>query len=202
MGAILKTLIVEPQSTPLQERLDALVVKVGNFGIGAAILTFLASFIRWIVESSEEGKWDGTKVLDFLINSVTIIVVAIPEGLPLAITLGLAFAMKKMMEDKNLVRRLEACETMGSATQLNADKTGTLTQNRMTVTEAWLGRTFFESMDKKELTKVLKSFQELLSESCAINSDANLSHKEGGSGIVEHIGSKTECALLNGGRFR
>ena len=195
-GAILKTLIVEPQSTPLQERLDALVVKVGNFGIGAAILTFLASFIRWIVESSEEGKWDGTKVLDFLINSVTIIVVAIPEGLPLAITLGLAFAMKKMMEDKNLVRRLEACETMGSATQLNADKTGTLTQNRMTVTEAWLGRTFFESMDKKELTKVSKSFQELLSESCAINSDANLSHKEGGSGIVEHIGSKTECALL------
>ena len=195
-GAILKTLIVEPQSTPLQERLDALVVKVGNFGIGAAILTFLASFIRWIVESSEEDKWDGTKVLDFLINSVTIIVVAIPEGLPLAITLGLAFAMKKMMEDKNLVRRLEACETMGSATQLNADKTGTLTQNRMTVTEAWLGRTFFESMDKKELTKVSKSFQELLSESCAINSDANLSHKEGGSGIVEHIGSKTECALL------
>jgi Ca2+-transporting ATPase len=193
-GAILKTLIVEPQSTPLQERLDALVVRVGNFGIGAAILTFLASFIRWIAESVESGSWDGLKVLNFLINSVTIVVVAIPEGLPLAITLGLAFAMKQMMKDQNLVRRLEACETMGSATQLNADKTGTLTQNRMTVTEAWLGRTFFESMvDEEKLSTISKSFQELLSESCAINSDANLSHKEGG---MEHIGSKTECALL------
>ena len=80
-GAILKTLIVEPQSTPLQERLDALVVRVGNFGILAAILTFLASFIRWIAESVESGSWDGLKVLNFLINSVTIVVVAIPEGL-------------------------------------------------------------------------------------------------------------------------
>ena len=168
-GAILKTLIVEPQSTPLQERLDALVVRVGNFGIGAAILTFLASFIRWIAESVESGSWDGLKVLNFLINSVTIVVVAIPEGLPLAITLGLAFAMKQMMKDQNLVRRLEACETMGSATQLNADKTGTLTQNRMTVTEAWLGRTFFESMvDEEKLSTISKSFQELLSESRAI----------------------------------
>jgi len=193
-GAILKTLIVEPQSTPLQERLDALVVKVGNFGILAAVLTFLASFIRWIAESAESGSWDGLKVLDFLINSVTIVVVAIPEGLPLAITLGLAFAMKQMMKDQNLVRRLEACETMGSATQLNADKTGTLTQNRMTVTEAWLGRIFFENMDKETLRTISKSFQEILSESCAINSDANLSHKVGGG--VEHIGSKTECALL------
>jgi P-type Ca2+ transporter type 2C len=195
-GQILKTLIVEPQSTPLQDRLDALVVKIGNFGIGAAILTFLASFIRWIAESAKAESWDGVLVLDFLINSVTIVVVAIPEGLPLAITLGLAFAMKQMMKDQNLVRRLEACETMGSATQLNADKTGTLTQNRMTVTEAWLGREFFESMDKASLQKnFTQEFQEILSESCAINSDANLSHKSDGS-LIEHIGSKTECALL------
>ena len=129
-GVILKTLIVEPSSTPLQDRLDILVVTVGNFGIGAAILTFIASLIRWIVDGANGKGWEGLLILEYLINSVTIVVVAIPEGLPLAITLGLAFAMRKMMADQNLVRRLEACETMGSATQLNADKTGTLTQSR------------------------------------------------------------------------
>jgi Ca2+-transporting ATPase len=130
-------------------------------------------------------------VLDFLINAVTIVVVAIPEGLPLAITLGLAFAMRKMMSDQNLVRRLEACETMGSATQLNADKTGTLTQNRMTVTECWLAGKIYEEMPPSGLNP---TFSEMLCQSMACNSDANLSKKE--NGTIEHLGSKTECALL------
>jgi Ca2+-transporting ATPase len=190
-GVILKTLIVEPSDTPLQERLNRLVLLIGNFGIGAAVLTFLASMIRWIVDSSKSGNWDGTLVLDFLINAVTIVVVAIPEGLPLAITLGLAFAMRKMMSDQNLVRRLEACETMGSATQLNADKTGTLTQNRMTVTECWLAGKIYEEMPPSGLNP---TFSEMLCQSMACNSDANLSKKE--NGTIEHLGSKTECALL------
>jgi Ca2+-transporting ATPase len=129
--------------------------------------------------------------LDYLINSVTIVVVAIPEGLPLAITLGLAFAMRKMMADQNLVRRLEACETMGSATQLNADKTGTLTQNRMTVTDAYLGGTQYDSVPPKDISD---EFAALLAESVCVNSDANLAHNE--NGTIDHIGSKTECALL------
>ena len=190
-GVILKTLIVEPSSTPLQDRLDVLVVTVGNFGIGAAIATFVASMIRWIVNGSEGEGWDGVEILDYLINSVTIVVVAIPEGLPLAITLGLAFAMRKMMADQNLVRRLEACETMGSATQLNADKTGTLTQNRMTVTDAYLGRTQYDSVPPKDIAD---EFAALLAESVCVNSDANLAHNE--NGTIDHIGSKTECALL------
>ena len=190
-GVILKTLIVEPSSTPLQDRLDVLVVTVGNFGIGAAIATFVASMIRWIVNGSEGEGWDGVEILDYLINSVTIVVVAIPEGLPLAITLGLAFAMRKMMADQNLVRRLEACETMGSATQLNADKTGTLTQNRMTVTDAYLGGTQYDSVPPKDISD---EFAALLAESVCVNSDANLAHNE--NGTIDHIGSKTECALL------
>lgn len=190
-GVILKTLIVEPSSTPLQDRLDVLVVTVGNFGIGAAIATFVASMIRWIVNGSEGEGWDGVEILDYLINSVTIVVVAIPEGLPLAITLGLAFAMRKMMADQNLVRRLEACETMGSATQLNADKTGTLTQNRMTVTDAYLGGTLYDSVPPKDIAD---EFAALLAESVCVNSDANLAHNE--NGTIDHIGSKTECALL------
>ncbi len=190
-GVILKTLIVEPSSTPLQDRLDVLVVTVGNFGIGAAIATFVASMIRWIVNGSEGEGWDGVEILDYLINSVTIVVVAIPEGLPLAITLGLAFAMRKMMADQNLVRRLEACETMGSATQLNADKPGTLTQNRMTVTDAYLGGTQYDSVPPKDIAD---EFAALLAESVCVNSDANLAHNE--NGTIDHIGSKTECALL------
>ena len=190
-GVILKTLIVDPSSTPLQDRLDVLVVTVGNFGIGAAIATFVASMIRWIVNGSEGEGWDGVEILDYLINSVTIVVVAIPEGLPLAITLGLAFAMRKMMADQNLVRRLEACETMGSATQLNADKTGTLTQNRMTVTDAYLGGTQYDSVPPKDIAD---EFAALLAESVCVNSDANLAHNE--NGTIDHIGSKTDCALL------
>ena len=190
-GVILKTLIVEPSSTPLQDRLDILVVTVGNFGIGAAILTFIASLIRWIVDGANGKGWEGLLILEYLINSVTIVVVAIPEGLPLAITLGLAFAMRKMMADQNLVRRLEACETMGSATQLNADKTGTLTQNRMTVTDAFFGGNQYNSVPPMDISD---AFAQILAESCCVNSDANLSKNE--NGTVDHIGSKTECALL------
>jgi len=190
-GVILKTLIVEPSDTPLQERLERLVLTIGKFGIVAAILTFLASMIRWIIRGADSGSWDGTLILDYLINAVTIVVVAIPEGLPLAITLGLAFAMKKMMADQNLVRRLEACETMGSATQLNADKTGTLTQNRMTVTECWIDGKVFDTMPPAGLSGV---YVDMLCQSMACNSDANLSRKD--NGTIEHLGSKTECALL------
>ena len=144
-GVILKGLMAKPEETPLQERLEQLVVYVGIAGTVMAVATFTASMIRYIIDGAVHGDWEGGKpVLDFVINAITIVVVAIPEGLPLAITLGLAFAMRKMMEDQNLVRRLEACETMGSATQLNADKTGTLTQNRMTVMEAFIGGTFHQ----------------------------------------------------------
>lgn len=189
-GVILKTLIVEPSDTPLQERLERLVLQIGNFGIGAAVLTFLASMIRWCINGKSNG-WDATLILDYLINAVTIVVVAIPEGLPLAITLGLAFAMRKMMGDQNLVRRLEACETMGSATQLNADKTGTLTQNRMTVTEVWIDGKEYSQMPPPGLSA---AYSDMLCQSMACNSDANLSRKD--NGTVEHLGSKTECALL------
>ena len=190
-GMILKTLIVEPSSTPLQDRLDILVVTVGNFGMGAAILTFVASLIRWIIDGTRGKGWEGLLLLEYLINSVTIVVVAIPEGLPLAITLGLAFAMRKMMADQNLVRRLEACETMGSATQLNADKTGTLTQNRMTVTNAFLAMKQYSTVPPDDISD---DFAAMLVESISVNSDANLAKNE--NGLVDHIGSKTECALL------
>jgi len=82
-------------------------------------------------------KWDTgpdlVRMLDFVILGITVIVVAIPEGLPLAVTLSLAFSVKKMLKDNNLVRKMEACETMGGANNICSDKTGTLTMNQMTV---------------------------------------------------------------------
>jgi len=191
-GAIIKELVTEPEDTPLQERLDNLVLFIGNWGLLFAGLTFLASMIHWIVHGATTGEWDGQEVVTYIINSITIVVVAIPEGLPLAITLGLAFAMRKMMEDMNLVRRLEACETMGSATQLNADKTGTLTQNRMTVMEAWIPGLGQVAMPPS--TPLGGRFAEQLSLSICVNSDADLKTLE--NGRVEHLGSKTECALI------
>ena len=74
---------------------------------------------------------------NFIIIGVTVLVVAVPEGLPLAVTLSLAYSVKKMMADNNLVRHLDACETMGNATTICSDKTGTLTTNRMTVVQAF-----------------------------------------------------------------
>jgi len=232
-GIILSKLIEEPVDTPLQKRLDRLAWNIGKIGIIMATLTFAVSMLRWIVESAQDGAWDGTQVLKFFIDSVTIVVVAIPEGLPLAITLGLAFAQKKMMQDMNLVRRLEACETMGSATQLNADKTGTLTANRMTVVESYLGGVkllhqaeglaardpsvpdksaavaeaatgepaevgaVFSSTDVVGAgteSGLSRTFREAFAVNVAVNSQANLQVKA--NGLVEHLGSKTECALL------
>lgn len=196
-GVILASLIVEPESTPLQDRLDRLAWTIGKLGILFATLTFFVSLIRWIVDSRRSGDWDGILVLGFFIDAVTIVVVAIPEGLPLAITLGLAFAMRKMMKDNNLVRRLEACETMGSATQLNADKTGTLTQNRMTVVEAnWAGNQVIYDNDdaSADSSAVSDMFRELVAVNVSVNSQANLHFRA--DGLVDHLGSKTECALL------
>ena len=78
-------------------------------------------------------------IVKFIIIGVTVLVVAVPEGLPLAVTISLAFSVKKMMADNNLVRHLDACETMGNATIICSDKTGTLTTNRMTVVRSSFG---------------------------------------------------------------
>ena len=80
------------------------------------------------------------ELIEYFILALTVVVVAIPEGLPLAVTLSLAFSVKKMLVDNNLVRKLEACETMGGANNICSDKTGTLTMNKMTVTDVWAGR--------------------------------------------------------------
>lgn len=128
--------------TPLQTRLNGVANTIGKIGLFFAVLTFIVLSQGIIGQKYLDGlllSWSGDDVLEILDHfavAVTIVVVAVPEGLPLAVTLSLAFAMKKMMNDKALVRQLAACETMGSATVICSDKTGTLTTNRMTVVKA------------------------------------------------------------------
>ncbi|PWA99433.1 Calcium-transporting P-type ATPase, N-terminal autoinhibitory domain-containing protein [Artemisia annua] len=130
--------------TPLQVKLNGVATIIGKIGLFFAVITFAVLVQGLYVRKMQEGShwiWsadDAMEMLEYFAIAVTIVVVAVPEGLPLAVTLSLAFAMKKMMNDRALVRHLAACETMGSATNICSDKTGTLTTNHMTLVKAWI----------------------------------------------------------------
>ena len=132
----------------------------------------------------------------FFIIGVTVLVVAVPEGLPLAVTLSLAYSVKKMMHDNNLVRHLDACETMGNATAICSDKTGTLTTNRMTVVQSYIGQKHFKKVPK--FSEINENLGQLLVESVSINSGytSKIEPAEDEGGQPKQLGNKTECALL------
>lgn len=145
-GRTMMSLAHEPETTPLQERLNNLAEGISKYGFLAALVLFVVLFIRYCVNIAPGGKFNlqtgaekGKKFLDILIVAITIVVVAVPEGLPLAVTLALAFATTRMAQNGNLVRVLRSCETMGRATAICSDKTGTLTENSMRVVRAYFG---------------------------------------------------------------
>ena len=128
----------EDDKTPLENKLNVIADLIGYFGLGSAIVTFVALVIQMIVRyatGDEEFTWSNLikRIITSVILCVSIIVVAIPEGLPLAVTLSLSFSIKKLMDNNNLVRKMHACETMGGANIICTDKTGTLTKNIMLV---------------------------------------------------------------------
>lgn len=127
----------------MQAKLTKLAIQIGYAGSTIAVLTVAILVIQFCVKTFviENNKWKSTYFNDLVkhfIIGVTVLVVAVPEGLPLAVTLSLAYSVKKMMLDNNLVRHLDACETMGNATAICSDKTGTLTTNRMTVVQSYI----------------------------------------------------------------
>jgi len=174
----------EPQETPLQEKLRVFGRRIGYFGMGVAVLLFVVLLIRFIVEQATDGvpfQWENLRILlHYALQAVSIVVVAVPEGLPLAVTLSLAYSMKSMLKDHNLVRHLSACETTGSATQICSDKTGTLTENKMTITELWVtGKSvnIWDKQEKKIEEKIDPKVLQLLGRCSAINSTAFLRRK-------------------------
>ncbi|KAL4383417.1 hypothetical protein GQ457_15G029490 [Hibiscus cannabinus] len=194
------------EETPLQVRLNGVATFIGFVGLSVAFAVLVVLLVRYFTGHTEDpqgrkefvaGKTSVGNAVDGAIKivtvAVTIVVVAVPEGLPLAVTLTLAYSMKKMMADKALVRRLSACETMGSATTICSDKTGTLTLNQMTVVEAYVGGRKIDPPDSSsELPDTLTS---LLIESIAVNANGSVFTPEGG-GDVEVSGSPTEKAIL------
>lgn len=193
--------------TPLQVKLNGVATIIGQIGLVFAILTFLVLLVRFLVDKGMHVgllNWsanDALTIVNYFAIAVTIIVVAVPEGLPLAVTLSLAFAMKKLMNDKALVRHLAACETMGSASCICTDKTGTLTTNHMIVDKVWIsdgskpvnGDTNFNKL--KAATS--ESIVEILIQGIFVNTGSEV--VKGDNGKRNILGTPTEVALLEFG---
>lgn len=190
--------------TPLQVKLNGVATIIGKIGLFFAVITFSVLVQGLYSRKLREGShwsWagdDALEMLEYFAIAVTIVVVAVPEGLPLAVTLSLAFAMKKMMNDKALVRHLAACETMGSATTICSDKTGTLTTNHMTVVKTCVCGTVFSSLEPSNLCSgIPDSVVRILLQSILFNTGGDVVKCEGGK--IEILGTPTETALLEFG---
>lgn len=165
------------EDTPLTEKLEKLSERIGKFGLIAAALTFSVLVGKYFIWE-RHGKWQWSELgnlVGYLITAVTIVVVAVPEGLPLAVTISLAYSMRKMMKDNNLVRHLEACETMGGATNICSDKTGTLTENRMTLDKLWIA-----GEEHEDAGEIEENVARLFAEGISVNSSAYI--ERGGKG--------------------
>ncbi len=174
--------------TPLNEQLERLGKLISQVSYAIAALIVVGRIIVYLTQNADSLTpitEHLTPFLAYLLQSVmiavTLIVVAVPEGLPMAVTLSLAYSMRCMLKTNNLVRRLHACETMGAATVICTDKTGTLTQNQMQVADI----EYFSSKNEHDDTE-----EKLLHEAIALNSTANLDPQ------ASVIGNPTEGALL------
>jgi len=170
--------------TPLNEQLDHLADLITKVSYAIAALVIIGRLIVYFssqVNNIESIDWVlfGGYLLNTVMIAITVVVVAVPEGLPMSVTLSLAYSMRQMMATNNLVRKMHACETMGAATVICTDKTGTLTQNQMTIYETY----FNPSADEK-----------LIAESMAVNSTAYLDFSAQDKPTV--LGNPTEGALL------
>ncbi len=163
--------------TPLYVQLDKLAKMISKVGSVVSVAAFVIFLVHDILTNPAWGGKDyfylAEIVLNYFMMAVTLIVMAVPEGLPMAITLSLALNMRRMLKSNNLVRKLQACETMGAVTVICTDKTGTLTQNKMQV----------------DTLLLKKGEEELLDIAIAVNSTAELNEGKA-------IGNPTESALL------
>ncbi|KZT57691.1 Ca-transporting ATPase [Calocera cornea HHB12733] len=224
-GRIMLSLTGDSENTPLQSKLNDLAELIAKLGSLAGALLFAALMIKFFVQlGTDPNRTANEKAMSFiqiLIISVTIVVVAVPEGLPLAVTLALAFATRRMTKENLLVRVLSSCETMANANVVCTDKTGTLTTNVMSVVAGSIGirakfvRRLEENKDRAkvesdrcerhkedfavdlgDLSKVVKGpLRRLLSDSININTTA-FEDTSPETGELEFVGSKTETALL------
>ncbi|XP_048878434.1 plasma membrane calcium-transporting ATPase 4 isoform X1 [Brienomyrus brachyistius] len=200
-----KVNVTKKEKSVLQGKLTRLAVQIGKAGLIMSAVTVIILILYFVIDTfGVQGRpWlkECTPIyiqyfVKFFIIGVTVLVVAVPEGLPLAVTISLAYSVKKMMKDNNLVRHLDACETMGNATAICSDKTGTLTMNRMTVVQAYIGDTHYRTVPEPEVLR--PETLELMVNSISINSayTTKILPPEREGGLPRHVGNKTECSLL------
>ncbi|KAM3326617.1 putative calcium-transporting ATPase 13, plasma membrane-type [Capsicum chacoense] len=195
------------EQTPLQQRLNKLTSSIGKVGLLVAFLVLVVLLVRYFTGTTKDEKgnkeFNGSKtssddvinaVVGIVAAAVTIVVVAIPEGLPLAVTLTLAYSMKRMMADQAMVRKLSACETMGSATTICTDKTGTLTLNKMTVTKFFVGK---EHIKAESNTSISAKVLELFHQGAGLNTTGSVFKSTDSCSSFEFSGSPTEKAILS-----
>ena len=182
--------IASEEPTPLYKQLTRLSRMIGKIGIAVSIAIFVAMLAKaYLGGELSTGDWVQTskELLRIFMVSVALIVMAVPEGLPMSITLSLALSMRRMLKTNNLVRKMHACETMGAATVICTDKTGTLTRNQMNVYKA-------DFYGLGDATPAENELGNLIREGIAVNSTAFLDYAD-----PEHIralGNPTEGALL------
>lgn len=174
--------------TPLQIQLKGLAGVISKAGYTIAGVTFLALTAKFILSDHFTGMTMDTiaHILNYFMVAVTLIVVSVPEGLPMSVTLSLALSMNRMLKTNNLVRKMHACETMGATTVICTDKTGTLTQNQMQVHQ-----TNFYNLPDQKLTD--NELSDLIKEGISVNSTAYLDLSED---KPKTLGNPTEAALL------
>lgn len=174
--------------TPLNEQLDGLSDLITKLSYGFAALVVIGRLLIYFLgDNSMEWAHITAYVLQTLMIAVTLIVVAVPEGLPMAVTLSLAYSMRRMLKTNNLVRKMHAYETMGATTVICTDKTGTLTQNQMSVEEAQFYGLANQALGTDETSRLIK-------EGIALNSTASLDLSNPDKPVV--LGNPTEGALL------
>uniref|UniRef100_A0A8C2GL21 Calcium-transporting ATPase n=1 Tax=Cyprinus carpio TaxID=7962 RepID=A0A8C2GL21_CYPCA len=200
-----KSNVPKKEKSVLQGKLTKLAVQIGKAGLVMSAITVIILVLYFVIETFvvEGRSWlpECTPIyvqyfVKFFIIGVTVLVVAVPEGLPLAVTISLAYSVKKMMKDNNLVRHLDACETMGNATAICSDKTGTLTTNRMTVVQSYINDQHFREIpDPSQINpNTLEMIVNAISINCAYTSKIMPPDMEGG--LPKQVGNKTECGLL------
>ncbi len=190
------------QKSVLQGKLTKLAIQIGYAGSALAVLTVIILCVNFSVRTFIIGhsSWNMMYINEFvryIIIGVTVLVVAVPEGLPLAVTLSLAYSVKKMMLDNNLVRHLDACETMGNATTICSDKTGTLTTNRMTVVQSYIAGNYYKNTP--QFSSIPADIGKLFVQGIALNSAYTsriMPSNDEKSSLPNHVGNKTECGLL------
>lgn len=171
---------IEKTTTPLQEKLDKLGKQITVLGASAAAIVFAIEVLQFVMN----GQLNLDTVSDAFITSIVLIVAAVPEGLPTIVAVSLALNIIKMSKENALVKKMIACETIGCVNIICSDKTGTLTENRMTVQKIYTGG---ELIDPEQLK------DEMLLKNYCINSNANISEEDGGWSF---IGNPTEGSLL------